>query len=117
MAVNSTHPLYEMNLPVWSRARDVVAGEDAVKAAGDKYLAMLDSQTDDEYRDYKGRASFFGATALTLEGYLDLIFRRAPVTNLPNAEPLRAFLENCDRWGASFVRYARRVVSEVLSVG
>ena len=67
MAVNSTHPDYDVNAPAWSRARDVLAGEDAVKAAGEKYLPRLDSQSDEEYAAYKARASFFGATARTLE--------------------------------------------------
>ena len=52
-------------------------GEDAVKAAGEKYLPRLDSQNEEEYSAYKARASFFGATARTLEEYLDLVFRRA----------------------------------------
>ena len=56
----------------------MLSGEDAVKAAGEKYLPRLDSQSEEEYADYKARASFFGATARTLEEYLDLIFRRAP---------------------------------------
>lgn len=117
MAVNSTHPDYDASAVEWSRARDVLAGEDAVKAAGEKYLPRLDSQTDEEFAAYKARACFFGATARTLGEYLDLIFRRAPVTALPNPERLRGFVEDCDGWGASFVRYARRVAAEVLSVG
>ena len=35
MPVNSTHPDYDFALPNWLRARDVLAGEDAVKAAGE----------------------------------------------------------------------------------
>ena len=34
MSVNTTHSEYDANLPAWLRARDVVAGEDAVKSAG-----------------------------------------------------------------------------------
>ena len=45
MPVNSTHPDYDGALPAWLRARDVLAGEDAVKAGGEKYLPRLDSQT------------------------------------------------------------------------
>ena len=48
-----------------------------MKAAGEKYLPRLDSQNEEEYSAYKARASFFGATARTLEEYLDLVFRRA----------------------------------------
>lgn len=106
MAVNSTHPDCDASAAAWSRARDVLAGEDAVKAAGQKYLPRLDSQSDEEYTAYKARASFFGATGRTLEEYLDIIFRRAPVTTLPDSEQLKAFAQNCDGWGTSFARFA-----------
>lgn len=33
----------------------------------EKYLPRLDSQSEEEYAAYKARASFFGATARTLE--------------------------------------------------
>ena len=49
MAVNATHPDYDASALDWSRARDVLSGEDAVKAAGEKYLPRLDTQTDDEF--------------------------------------------------------------------
>ena len=52
MPANSTHADYDCNLVGWLRARDVIAGEDAVKAGGVKYLPRLDSQTDDEYNAY-----------------------------------------------------------------
>jgi hypothetical protein len=95
----------------------VLAGEDAVKAAGERYLPRLDSQSEEEYAAYKARASFFGATARTLEEYLDLVFRRAPVVAFGAGEALKRFAADCDLWGMEFGRYARRVVSEVLSVG
>jgi hypothetical protein len=93
----------------------VLAGEDAVKAAGEKYLPRLDSQSEEEYSAYKARASFFGATARTLEEFLDLVFRRVPVVAI--GECLKAFVVACDVWGLGFLRYARRVVGEVLGVG
>ena len=117
MPVNSTHTDYDASALEWSRARDVLSGEDAVKAAGEKYLPRLDSQSEEEYAAYKARASFFGATARTLEEYLDLVFRRAPVLALGTAEQLKKFGGDCDLWGLDFMRYARRVVSEVLAVG
>ena len=43
MAVGGTHPDYDASAAEWARARDVLAGEDAVKAAGVKYLPRLDS--------------------------------------------------------------------------
>ena len=49
MPVNSTHPDYDASAVEWSRARDVLAGEDTVKAGGERYLPRLDSQTDEEF--------------------------------------------------------------------
>jgi hypothetical protein len=69
MPAQSTHPDYDANQAAWLRARDVIAGEDAVKAAGETYLPRLDSQADDEYLAYKTRASFFNASVRTADGY------------------------------------------------
>ena len=117
MGANTTHAEYDRNLVAWSRARDVLAGEDAVKAAGERYLPKLDSQSAEEYGAYKERAAFFGATARTLEEYLDLIFKRVPCVSGVEQAGLKQFVKDCDLWGTEFVRYARHVVSEVLSVG
>jgi hypothetical protein len=118
MNIGSTHAEYSARLAEWSRARDVLAGEDAVKAEAEKYLPRLDSQTDEEYGAYKARASFLGATSHTLEEYLDLVFRRAPATKLEAcAKELQTFVADCDLWGMDFVRYARRIVGGVRSVG
>jgi hypothetical protein len=86
MPVNSTHFNYDASLVQWSRARDVLAGEDSVKAAGERYLPRLDSQSDEDYGAYKCRASFFNATARTAEGYSGLIFRRPPFVVTPAVE-------------------------------
>ena len=84
MPVNSTHPDYDANIVAWQRARDVFAGEDAVKAAAEKYLPRLDCQDDKEYLAYKNRASFFNASARTADGFVGLIFRRDPTFKLPD---------------------------------
>jgi hypothetical protein len=53
MAVDNRNPDYDASAADWARARDVLSGEDAVKAAGEKYLPRLDSQSDEEYAAYK----------------------------------------------------------------
>src|SRR5678809_1179608 len=92
MALGGTHPDYDASAVEWARARDVLSGEDAVKAAGEKYLPRLDSQSEEEYAAYKARASFFGATARTLEESLDLVFRRAPVIGVGERKAWRRLL-------------------------
>jgi hypothetical protein len=106
MPANSLHPQYLEMLNAWSRARDVLAGEDAVKAAGERYLLRLDSQTDDDYAAYRSRASFFNATAPTADGYIGQIFRRAAFIKLPDNDTalgraLKAFNHDVDMLGTT----------------
>ena len=139
MPVDWTHEDYDANATVWLRARDVFAGEDAVKAAGTRYLPQLDSQTDDDYLAYKARASFFNAMGRTVDGFVGLIFRREPTFKLPNdhkatsgrdgahrstarngsgvGRAISVFVEDADMLGTSLTAYAKNVVTEVVVVG
>ena len=122
MPANSTHPDYDASLPAWLRARDVIAGEDAVKVAGAKYLPRLDSQSDDEYLGYKSRACFFNATSRTCDGFLGLLFRRDPEVKLPDRHAgvggaLRVFTDDVDLMGTSLFTFCKGVVGEVLALG
>ena len=129
MAVNDTHPDYDANVFAWWRARDVYAGEDAVKAAGTRYLPRLDSQSDDEYVAYKARASFFNATARTAAGLVGLIFRREPIFTLSSSgnvqrpeipaqdRALKQFVADADMLGTRLTAYAKNLVDEIMLVG
>src|ERR1043165_7761748 len=83
MPVNSTHPEYDANLPCWERIRDVLLGDTAVKRAGEKYVARLDSQSESEFEAYVDRGFFYNATARTVSGYIGMIFRRDAVLQIP----------------------------------
>ncbi len=122
MPANSTHLDYDANLAAWLRARDVIAGEDAVKVGGIKHLPRLDSQSDDEYLGYKSRACFFNATSRTCDGFLGLLFRRDPEVKLPDRHAgvggaLRVFTDDVDLMGTSLFTFCKGVTGEVLSVG
>ena len=127
MPVNSTHAEYDSSAADWSRARDVLSGEDAIKAAGERYLPRLDSQSEEEYCAYRSRALFFNASARTAEGYSGLIFRRPPFVRTPEApagvapvgvaKALSEFLNDADMLGTSLFGYAKNVVNEVIAVG
>jgi hypothetical protein len=122
MPVNSLHPDYVEMLPAWSRARDVIAGEDAVKAAGERYLPRLEEQSDQEFADYRARASFFNATARTADGYVGQIFRRTPFIKLPPdgsalGRALTDFYHDADMLGTTLGGYAKNILFEVIAVG
>src|SRR2546422_7353593 len=84
--VNSTHIDYDVALPGWVRARDLLAGEDAVKAAGVKYLPRLEAQSDEDYAAYQARACFFNATRRAADAFVGLVFRKAPFVRIPDGE-------------------------------
>ena len=122
MPVQSTHLEYDANLPAWLRARDVIAGEDAIKAAGIKYLPRLDSQTDDEFNAYKVRATFVNATARIADGYIGRIFRREPTVKVPDTSAgigraMDGFAADADMNGTPLTAYAKNVTHEVIIVG
>jgi hypothetical protein len=122
MAVNTTHPDYDATALEWSRARDVLAGEDAVRGGGEKYLPRLDAQTDEEFAAYVSRASFFNATARTSEAYQGLIFRRPPFVKLPEGgsglgKAMEEFANDVDMLGTSLTAYAKMVVGDVIGLG
>jgi len=119
---NSTHSDYDANITAWQRARDVFAGEDAVKAAGEKYLPRLDCQDDKEYLAYKNRASFFNASARTADGFVGLIFRRDPTFKLPDTQnsltaALTEFVEDADMLGTTLQAFSKKLVTEIINVG
>src|SRR5436190_745353 len=127
MPVNSTHPDYDGALPDWVRARDVLAGEDAVKSAGEKYLPRLETQTDEDFLAYRKRAAFFNATARRAEGFIGLIFRRPPFVKVPEVRAglaasgvgraLAGFVNDADMLGTTLAGYAKSVVAEVVGIG
>ena len=122
VAVNSTHPDYDATLPAWLRTRDVLAGEDAVKVAGKKYLPRLESQSDDEYKAYRARAAFFNASARTAEGFIGVVCRRPPFIKVPAAssaigKALGEFINDADMLGTTLANYGQTVVTELIAVG
>jgi hypothetical protein len=122
MPVNSTHPDYDANAAAWQRARDVFAGEDAIKAGREKYAPRLDCQDDAEYDAYLKRTSFFNATARTADGYVGLIFRREPTFKLPDgnngvAAALTEFVEDADMLGTSLSAFSKNLATEIINVG
>ncbi len=115
MPANDTHPDYDAFSPLWAKCRDVVAGQEAVQAAGPRYLPRLSGQSDSDYLAYKGRALFYNATQRTLDGLTGVIFRKAPRLELP--APLRTLIEDIDLAGLSLQAFAECLVEEVLAVG
>lgn len=105
----------------WRRAREVIAGEDAVKAAGERYLPKLTGMETTEYTAYKDRTKFLGATSRTLEGLTGMVFRVDPMVGKAKAGAKAQTIEQLEAdatlQGETLVDYSKNLVREVLSVG
>lgn len=115
MAVTEQHASYKAHLNIWQRVRDVVAGEDAVKRAGQNYLPRLGGQNLSEYHGYLNRALFFGASGRTVQGLLGAIFRKSPMVQVP--EHVKDQLDQITADGQSFPLFAKKVTAEILTMG
>lgn len=87
MPINTTHPQYDALASRWQRMTDVCNGEDAIKAAGERYLPMpnKDIRTVEalaRYANYKDRAVFVEVTKDTLDKYTGQAFKDDPVLNV-----------------------------------
>jgi hypothetical protein len=113
--VSTTHPEYDAMADKWIRMRDTVAGTDAVKAAGTRYLPALKEQSTADYEAYKTRAKFFNATWKTVEALTGMLFRRPPV--IETAESIKPLLQDVTMSGKSFATFAQQIAMESLTVG
>jgi len=115
MPADTQHHDYQRALPQWKRCRCAVDGQDAVHDAGEVFLPKLKDQTAAEYKAYKGRASWFGATGRTLDALVGMVFRVPPMITAPAAAgPLMA---DATMSGMSAALLAKEVLEEVIEAG
>lgn len=115
MPVNSTHPHFAAHIDQWQRCRDVLCGQDAVHAAGERYLPKLKEQPQEEYDAYKKRASFYNATGRTVSGLKGMLLRKPPIVEVPDA--VKPLLEDVTLSGVPFPLFLDEVCYEALGLG
>ncbi len=113
--VNTHHSAYDRMADRWLRCRDVVEGQDAVFAAGTRYLPRLKLQTDDDYKAYQMRALFFNATWRTVSALSGLIFRKPPAIEAPKA--VLPMFDDITLSGVSLYVFSQQCVLETLITG
>lgn len=114
-SVNSTHRDYDRFATKWHRARDVICGQDAMHAAGERYLPKLKDESDADYKARLKRSDFFNGTWRTIDGLTGMAFRKPPVVELPTA--IEGMAADINLAGMTLDTLAGETVEEVLSVG
>lgn len=108
------HPTYLHMKVDYEQIRDCFNGERAVKAAGIRYLPKLKNQTDEDYRNYIGRALFFPITGKTCSSMVGLATVKPPETSYP-AEMKPYFVDT--EGGFQFTEFYTSVLGEVILMG
>jgi hypothetical protein len=116
MSVTNVHPEYSIAFPLWEKVRAALAGDQAIKNGGTKYLPAEFALTDvPRYTAYKDRSYFIPATSQAHNSMLGMVFRKPATFELTQGiDPL---LNNINNSGSSLEQFAKYAVSEVDSVG
>jgi hypothetical protein len=107
-------------IKAWTPIRDVVNGENAVKARSPSYLPYLvpsDKSPDNVQRnlDYATRAVFYGVTKRTLKGMVGQVTGKPAVLTVP--ELLMMLQDDVDGGAVSIEQQSKQALSDTLSVG
>lgn len=116
MPIDSKGEVYKNREDEWRMLDTVMAGEQAVKLAGEIYLPKLSGQDDTEYKKYKSRGTFYNATSRTSTGFHGAIMRKKPtVEGIPdNFDP---YLKSFTKDGKSFNVFVSLLVKDVIDLG
>ncbi|MDB5490350.1 MAG: hypothetical protein JWO78_199 [Micavibrio sp.] len=107
------HPAYDEMYGVWKDCRAAKTGQRAVHKEGEAYLPRLSGQTDQDYKAYLLRATYFNATGRTVEGMEGLVFRKKPMVVMPDS--MKPWAQDISRGGHSLEGFARTCVGEVIT--
>lgn len=84
------HPEYEKFAPRWKKARDIIEGEDTVKASANRetYIPRLSghdrtTQGNADYESFVQYAELFNASGRTVDAYRGLLNRKLPLVRVP----------------------------------
>lgn len=118
--VSYTLPEVAEMLPKWELISDCIAGQDAVKNRGVKYLPKpnpedTSEENDARYQGYLTRAVFYNVTANTLSGLVGQVFNADPVSEYPpELEPL---WYDCNGRGVTLIQQAKKTLTSNLAFG
>lgn len=113
--ITTKHADYDANIALWKKVDDVCKGQKTIKDAGKTYLPVPETfgaGDAERYKDYLGRAVFYGVTGRTLGSYVGTAFNKLPAFIAPDD---LAYLErNADGAGRSIYQCSQRMLRAVL---
>jgi hypothetical protein len=115
MPVNTQHPDYSKNKPIWDKCEHATQGQSEIHAHGVQYLPRLSGQNDDEYKAYVKRALFYNATGRTVDGLTGMVFLKQPKVEYPTA--MQGIIDDVTMTGLSLHQFAEIVADDIMIFG
>lgn len=115
MSVETPSSIYLKLLPKWKKCRDVISGEDCVKAFRETYLPRASGMDDEDYKSYLMRAQFFNASGRTLDGLIGMLGRKPVIVDIPKG--LEKYIENVDGKEHSLDQFCIQCAKDVAITG
>lgn len=117
-SVNNQHPSYTKFLPLWTRVRDCMEGEDVVKSKKETYLPRpkgMAGEYAEAYDSYIERAHFPLVTSYALQGALGVVITKLPEFNVP--PELEYILKESTKDGRSIQQLFLDIIIEIFQTG
>jgi len=122
--VQTTHPEYTKRFKQWKVMRDVMEGDDAIKAAGEDYLPRpstahecFDKYEMMQYESFKNRSIFTNYTAQIRDCLHGMIESRPAKIDIPQNMKGDSFINNVDYQGNSADQFFSDSLEDVLTTG
>lgn len=109
---------YKKYSPIYQKDEDAYEGQEQVKNKSTAYLPMLAGQkADDRYGQYLydlmlQSALWYPATGATVRGYLGVMYRKEPITEIPDA--MQYVQETFSDDGKTIHAFAKNLAKEVI---
>jgi hypothetical protein len=117
MPINTPCAAYAAMVPFWEKMRNVLAGEERLKALGAKYIPKPEGMQSTEFQNYVNRGCFHNATELTRRALAGLAFAKEPNVRIPDRFNASAWLRDVTMSGVSIQGFALQALNEILAVG
>ena len=118
--VSFQHPEFKGAEYRWSVVSDACKGQEAVKAAGEKYLPRPNyedksNEARNRYNRYRERAAFHNITGRTKDVLVGIAFSKLPVLETPGS--IEYVIDDIDGAGVNIDQQAHETLEEVLKLG
>lgn len=108
---------YMRMFPVWEKIDTVLAGSQAMRDAGERYLPRHEHEKDKRYQDRRASAVLYNATKQTLDSWVGRPFSDPVQIGEDVSEEVKAWLDDVDLQGNAVGVFARTWFREGLAKG